>query len=68
MNQAMNKDSLLPPDDTERLVLHNEVHARPSSGVRLPAVVVHIAVLNDGVTRADEHAHLSRLPGQQGLA
>ncbi len=68
MKQAMNTDSLLPPDDAERLVLHNEVHARPSSGIRLPAVVVHIAVLNDSVTRADEHAHLSRLPGQQGLA
>jgi len=28
---------------------------------------VHVAVLNDGVSRADEHAHLRRLPGQHDL-
>ena len=27
-------------------------------------LIVHVAVLNDGVSRADEHAHLRRLPGQ----
>lgn len=68
MRQDMNDDSLLPPDDTLRLALHNEVHARPPARIRLPAVIVHIAVLNDGISRADEHAHLQRLPGQQGLA
>ncbi|MFG6485905.1 DUF3422 family protein [Roseateles sp. BYS78W] len=63
----MNDDCLLPPDDALRLTLHNEVHARPPARIRLPAVIVHIAVLNDGVSRADEHAHLRRLPGQQDL-
>jgi len=63
----MNEHSLLPPDDPLRLTLHNEVHARPPARIRLPAVIVHIAVLNDGVSRADEHAHLRRLPGQQDL-
>jgi uncharacterized membrane-anchored protein len=64
----MHEDSLLPPDDALRLALHNEVHARPPARIRLPAVIVHIAVLNDGVTRADEHAHLRQLPGQHDLA
>ena len=60
--------SLLPPDDALRTVLHNEVHARPSARVRLPALIVYVAVLNDGVTREAECAHLRRLPGQQDLA
>jgi uncharacterized membrane-anchored protein len=63
----MNDDCLLPPDDALRLALHNEVHARPPARIRLPAVIIHIAVLNDGVSRADEHAHLKRLPGQADL-
>ena len=64
----MHEDHLLPPDDALRLTLHNEVHARPPARIRLPAVIIHVAVLNDGVSRADEHAHLRRLPGQHDLA
>ena len=60
--------SLLPPDDALRTVLHNEVHARPPARVRLPALIVYVAVLNDGITREAECAHLRRLPGQQDLA
>ena len=59
--------SLLPPDDPLRVALHNEVHARPLARVRLPALIVYVAVLNAGVTREQEWAHLQRLPGQQGL-
>ena len=57
----------LPPDDPQRTLLHNEVHARPPSRIRLPALVVYVAVLNEGVTREDECAHLQRLPGQSAL-
>ena len=57
----------LPPDDPDRTILHNEVHARPSARIRLPALVVHVAVLNEGVSREAECAHLNRLPGQTGL-
>ena len=60
--------SALPPDDALRTVLHNEVHARPSARVRLPALIVYVAVLNDGVSREAECAHLQRLPGQQDLS
>ena len=59
--------SLLPPDDPLRATLHNEVHARPSARVRLPALIVYVAVLNAGVTREQECAHLRCLPGQQEL-
>jgi uncharacterized membrane-anchored protein len=59
---------LLPPDDPQRASLHNEVHSRPSARIRVPALIVQVAVLNEGVTREMECAHLRRLPGQQGLA
>ena len=59
--------SALPADDAQRHVLHNEVHARPTARIRLPALVVHVAVLNEGVTRADEWRHLHQLPGQENL-
>ncbi len=59
---------LLPDDDTLRVQLHNEVHARPSARIRLPALVVYVAVLNRGISREQECAHLRRLPGQQGLS
>ena len=58
---------LLPLDDDLRAVLHNEVHARPSARIRLPALVIYVAVLNAGVSREQECAHLRRLPGQHGL-
>ncbi len=57
----------LPTDDAERELLHNEVHARPPARIRLPALVVYVAVLNEGVSREDEWAHLRALPGQQDL-
>jgi uncharacterized membrane-anchored protein len=63
----MHEDSLLPPDDPLRLALHNEVHARPPARIRLPAVIIYVAVLNDSISRADEHAHLQQLPGQHAL-
>jgi uncharacterized membrane-anchored protein len=59
---------VLPADDGLRHVLHNEVHARPSAAIQMPALVVFMAVYNDGVDRAAELAHLRRLPGQEGLA
>ena len=57
----------LPSDDPLRRVLHNEIHARPSARVRLPALIVYVAVLNEGVTREQERHHLQRLPGHADL-
>lgn len=58
---------VLPPDDAQRRVLHNEVHARPPARIRLPALVVYVAVLNEGITREMEWQHLRQLPGQEDL-
>ena len=59
--------TLLPPDDPQRVQLHDELHARPPSRIHLPALVVSVAVLNEGVTRAAECLHLQKLPGQSAL-
>ncbi len=64
---ALPAAGFLPPDDAQRTALHNEVHARPSSYIHLPALIVYIAVLNAGVSREMECDHLLRLPGQPGL-
>ncbi len=57
----------LPPDDPLRRTLHNEVHARPSARVRLPALITYVAVLNADIGREQECAHLQRLPGHADL-
>jgi uncharacterized membrane-anchored protein len=59
--------NFLPQDDEQRAVLHNEVHARPNARIRMPALVVYVAVLNEGVSREQESEHLRRLPGQEHL-
>jgi uncharacterized membrane-anchored protein len=58
----------LPTDDALRRELHNEVHARPSARVRLPALIVYVAVLNEGIRRETECQHLRGLPGQENLS
>ena len=58
---------LLPPIDPQRALLHNVVHARPSQRIRLPALVVYVAVFNVGVTLRQECEHLRRLPCQEAL-
>lgn len=68
MDIAMNMDSRsLPADDPLRTLLHNEVHARPPARIRLPALVVYVAVDNQGITREQECEHLRRLPDQEDL-
>ena len=51
----------LPVDDPLRVVLHNEVHARPSARIRFPAFIVLVGVFNEGVSREQEWAHLKLL-------
>ncbi len=60
--------SYLPADDGLRRTLHNEVHARPQARIRIPALVVYVAVLNEDASREQECAHLRALPGQQELS
>ncbi|MCS6811143.1 MAG: DUF3422 domain-containing protein [Tepidimonas sp.] len=63
----VSRSGALPADDARRRTLHDEIHARPPARIRLPALVVYVAVLNDGVSRAEELHHLRSLPGQQHL-
>ena len=57
----------LPPDDAQRIALHNEVHARPPTRITAPALVVLVAVSHEGVSREQASEHLRRLPGQETL-
>ncbi len=57
----------LPPDDPQRVLLHNEVHTRQSQRIHLPALVVYIAVISNDITLEQECEHLRRLPGQEAI-
>ncbi len=59
---------ILPLDDPQRTMLHNEVHMRPNATISVPALVVFVAVCNQHVTREDECEHLRTLPNQNDLA
>ena len=58
----------LPADDVQRVLLHNEIHMRPSATFRLPALVIYVAVLNSKVSASEELDHLKLLPQTQSLA
>ncbi len=49
--EAYREAGVLPPDDPLRLQLHNELHARPTPHIRLPALVLQVAVRHEGVSR-----------------
>ncbi len=57
----------LPSDDVQRVVLHDEIHTRPSATFKLPALIVYVAVLNKGVDHGAEWAHLQKLPSTLDL-
>lgn len=57
----------LPKAMAARMSLHNEVHARPASSICLPALIIYVAVINEGVSREQECDHLRKLPGQEAL-
>jgi uncharacterized membrane-anchored protein len=69
MNQNTDfiQNEWLPPDDPQRVLLHNVVHTRQSQRIHLPALVVYIAVLSNDITLEQECEHLRRLPGQEGI-
>lgn len=58
---------LLPPDHSERLLLADEVHARPPEALETPSRATYVAVLIDDEQRRDEGAHLARLCEQFGV-
>ena len=60
-------DQYLPVNDAQRVLLHNEIHTRPSATFSLPSLIVYVAVLNSKVSTADEFEHLKQLPQTQTL-
>ncbi len=65
MNQTMTR--YLPADDAQRIVLHDEIHTRPSATFKLPALIFYVAVLNKDVDKETELAHLRQLPNTEDL-
>lgn len=53
--------NFLPLDDPDRIALHNEVHARPSARIRMPAFILLVGVFNEGISREQEFEHLQKL-------
>ena len=51
-------ERLLPLDAPDRGLLHNDVHALLPAPRPRPVLVVYVAVINDGVSRAQELADL----------
>jgi len=66
-NTDLIQNEWLPPDDSQRVLLHNVVHTRQSQRIHLPALVVYIAVLSNDITLEQECEHLRRIPGQEGI-
>lgn len=60
--------ALLPPDHPDRIVLADEVHARPPEPLETPARATYVAVLIEPHERASELAHLGRLCAGHGMA
>ena len=58
----------LPPNHPERLVLADEVHARPPEPLDLPARATYLAVLVDADERERERQHVARLCARYGVA
>lgn len=58
----------LPADHPERLVLADEVHARPPEPLELPSRASYVAVLVDPADRDAERRHIEALFASAGLA
>jgi uncharacterized membrane-anchored protein len=59
---------LLPADHPERIVLADEVHARPPEALETPSRATYLALMLDAEQRAAEHAHLAALCERYGVA
>ena len=51
----------LPPEHPQRLLLSDEVHARPPPALQTPSRITHIALLVDRDSRAAETTHIREL-------
>ena len=53
--------SLLPAQHPERVLLHNEIHARPAEIIEAPLAITHIVMLTDAAQREASRAHVAAL-------
>ena len=53
--------SLLPAQHPERVLLHNEIHARPAEVIQAPLAITHIVMLTDAAQREASRAHVAAL-------
>ena len=51
----------LPAQHAQRVLLHNEVHARPPEAMAAPLAITHIVMLADAAGRDASRAHLATL-------
>lgn len=58
----------LPPDHPSRIVLADEVHARPSELLDTPSRATYVAVLIEPANRDRERLHIATLCEQYGVA
>lgn len=59
---------MLPANHPQRLIVADEVHARPSTSAFTPSRATHIALLVSAEDREQEFAHLQRLCAEYGVA
>ena len=64
----LNSGIFLSNEHPDRRRLHDEVHARPVGLAPHPVVVFCLAVLNEGVSREQELAHLAQLNASADVA
>lgn len=53
--------SLLPAQHPQRVLLHNEIHARPAEIMQAPLAITHIVMLTDAVQREASREHVAAL-------
>ena len=53
--------SLLPTQHPQRVLLHNEIHARPAEVIEAPLAITHVVMLTDAVQREASREHVAAL-------
>lgn len=53
--------SLLPAQHPQRVLLHNEIHARPAEIMQAPLVITHMVMLTDAAQREASREHVAAL-------
>ena len=56
-----------PPAHPQRVVLHNEIHARPPEAMTAPLALSHVVMFGDAATREASRAHLAALLRERHL-